>query len=171
MNGEIVIPGADAGPAVLPFIDEARVPPVSDVALGGMARGNSRRAPGVEAEVPSRWKPDSSVPQVERRITERSRTMAMYVSLVNFTDQGVRTIKDTTKRAKAFVELAQKAGVKVKDLYWTLGRCDLITITEAPDDGAVTALLLSVGALGNVRTETLRAYSAEDMERILARMP
>ena len=97
--------------------------------------------------------------------------MATYVSLVNFTDQGVRTIKDTTKRAKAFVELAQKAGVKVKDLYWTLGRCDLITITEAPDDEAATALLLSVGALGNIRTETLRAYSAEEMDKILARMP
>jgi len=97
--------------------------------------------------------------------------MATYVSLVHFTDQGIRNIKETTKRAKMFVELAQKAGVKVRDLYWTQGRFDLITITETPDEGAATALLLSVGALGNIRTETMRAHTAEEMDKILARMP
>lgn len=97
--------------------------------------------------------------------------MATYVSLVNFTEQGVRSIRDTTKRAKAFIELAKKSGVTVKNLYWTLGSCDLITITEAPNDEAATALLLSVAAMGNVRTETLRAYSAEEMDKILTRMP
>jgi uncharacterized protein with GYD domain len=97
--------------------------------------------------------------------------VATYVSLVNFTEQGVRSIRDTTKRAKAFIELAKKSGVTVKNLYWTLGSCDLITITEAPNDEAATALLLSVAAMGNVRTETLRAYSAEEMDKILTRMP
>jgi uncharacterized protein with GYD domain len=97
--------------------------------------------------------------------------MATYVSLVHLTDQGIRGIKDTTKRAKAFIEMARKAGVKVRDLYWTQGRCDLITITEAANEEAATALLLTLGAMGNTRTETMRAYSAEEMDKILARIP
>ena len=96
--------------------------------------------------------------------------MATYVSLVHFTDQGIRTIKETTKRAKMFVEMARKAGVKVKDLYWTQGRFDLITITEATEEEAATALLLGLGAMGNIRTETLRAHTAEEMDKILARI-
>jgi uncharacterized protein with GYD domain len=97
--------------------------------------------------------------------------MPTYVSLLHFTDQGIRNIKETTKRAKMFIEMARKAGVKVRDLYWTQGRYDLITITETPDEEAATALLLSVGAMGNIRTETMRAHSAEEMDKILARMP
>jgi uncharacterized protein with GYD domain len=104
-------------------------------------------------------------------ITKRRRAMPTYVSLVHFTDQGIRNIKETTKRAKMFIEMARKAGVKVRDLYWTQGRCDLITITETPDEEAATALLLSVGAMGNIRTETMRAHTAEEMDKILARMP
>lgn len=97
--------------------------------------------------------------------------MATYVSLVHFTDQGIRNIKETTKRAKMFIEMARKAGVKVRDLYWTQGRFDLVTITETPDEEAATALLLGVGAMGNIRTETMRAHSAEEMDKILAKMP
>ena len=96
--------------------------------------------------------------------------MATYVSLVHFTDQGIRTIKDTTKRAKAFIEMAGKAGVKVRNIYWTQGRFDLITITEAADEDAATAVLLGLGAMGNIRTETMRAHTAEEMDKILARM-
>ncbi|MCJ7678855.1 MAG: GYD domain-containing protein [Anaerolineales bacterium] len=97
--------------------------------------------------------------------------MATYVSLVHLTDQGIRNVKETTKRAKAFVEMARKAGVKVRDIYWTQGRFDLITITEAADEEAATALLLALGAMGNTRTETLRAHTAEEMDKILARIP
>ena len=96
--------------------------------------------------------------------------MATYVLLVSFTDQGIRNVKDTTKRADAFRELAKKAGATVKDLYWTLGQYDVVTILEAPDAATVTAVGLSVGALGNVRTQTLPAFSAAEMGTILKKM-
>jgi uncharacterized protein with GYD domain len=96
--------------------------------------------------------------------------MAHYVLLVNFTDQGARAVKDTVKRAETFRQMAEKSGAKVHALYWTLGQHDLVTIVEADDDPAVTALSLSVSALGNVRTQTLRAFNATDMAKIVARM-
>ncbi|MGH9425136.1 MAG: GYD domain-containing protein [Terriglobia bacterium] len=97
--------------------------------------------------------------------------MATYIVLGNFTDQGVRSVKETTKRAEAFKEMARKAGIKVKEVYWTLGQYDLVTILEAPDEETATALGLSASALGNIRTQTLRAFSAEEMGRIIAKMP
>jgi uncharacterized protein with GYD domain len=96
--------------------------------------------------------------------------MATYVVLANFTEQGVRHAKDSPKRAVAFKEMAKKHGATVKDLYWTQGRYDIAAIVEAPDDITVTALSLSVATLGNVRTETMRAFSAADMKTILAKM-
>jgi uncharacterized protein with GYD domain len=96
--------------------------------------------------------------------------MATYVTLASFTDQGVRNAKDSPKRAEAFKELAKKHGVTVKDIYWTQGRYDIVTITESPDDMAATALSLSIAALGNVRTETLRAFSGADMQTIIGKM-
>jgi uncharacterized protein with GYD domain len=96
--------------------------------------------------------------------------MATYIILANFTEQGIRTVKDTSNRADAFRDMAQKAGVTVKELYWTLGAHDIVTIVEAPDDIAVTALGLSVGALGNVRTQTLRAFSKAEMRTIMGKM-
>ncbi|HVN32507.1 MAG TPA: GYD domain-containing protein [Thermoanaerobaculaceae bacterium] len=108
---------------------------------------------------------------MERKVTERGNAMATYVSLVRFTDQGIRNVKETTKRAKAFKEMAQKAGVKVREFYWTQGRFDIVTIMEASEEDAVAALFLGVGALGNVRTEMLRAHNVEEMEKILARIP
>jgi uncharacterized protein with GYD domain len=96
--------------------------------------------------------------------------MATYIVLGQFTDQGVRNVKESTKRAEAFKEMAKRAGTTVKEVYWTLGAYDIVTIVEAPDDAAVTALLLSAGALGNVRTQSLRAFSADEMGRILAKM-
>ena len=96
--------------------------------------------------------------------------MPTYVTLASFTEQGVRNAKDTLKRADAFKEMAKKHGVTVKDIYWTQGRYDVVTITEASDDISATALSLSIGALGNIRTETLRAFSASDMETIIGKM-
>jgi uncharacterized protein with GYD domain len=96
--------------------------------------------------------------------------MATFVLLVNFTDQGIRNVKDTLKRAEAFVKTAQSLGVTVKEEYWTLGRYDIVIIVDAPDTAAVTALGLSVGALGNVRTQTLAAFSAEEMRGILGKL-
>jgi uncharacterized protein with GYD domain len=97
--------------------------------------------------------------------------MATFIVLASFTDQGMRNIKDSPKRADAYRALAAKAGCKVKDLYWTLGHFDIVSIVEAPDAAAATALSLAVGSLGNVRTETLTAFSPEEFGRILGKMP
>ena len=96
--------------------------------------------------------------------------MATYIVLGNFTEQGIRAVKDTTKRAEAFKTLAKQNGVTVKEIYWTLGRYDNVAILDAPDEAAVTALGLSMGSAGNVRTQTMRAFSADEMGKILARM-
>jgi len=96
--------------------------------------------------------------------------MATYIVLGQFTDQGIRNVKETTQRAEAFKEAAKQLGVIAKAVYWTLGQYDLVTIVEAPDDASVTALLLSAGALGNVRTQSLRAFSADEMGQILGKV-
>ncbi|MGH8222037.1 MAG: GYD domain-containing protein [Woeseiaceae bacterium] len=95
--------------------------------------------------------------------------MAVYVTLANFTEQGIRGIKDSPKRAQGFRDLAKKHGVTIRELLWTTGQYDLVTIAEGTDE-ALTALLLSVGKLGNVRTQTLRAIDAETFQRILAKV-
>ena len=96
--------------------------------------------------------------------------MATFIMLGSFTDQGIRSVKDTTKRADAFKELAKGSGVTVKDIYWTLGQYDLVAIAESPDDTTMTALGLALGKSGNVRTQTLRAFSQSDMNAILAKV-
>jgi uncharacterized protein with GYD domain len=97
--------------------------------------------------------------------------MATFIMLGNFTDQGIRNVKQTTKRAEAFKAMAQKAGVTVKELYYTLGQYDLVSIVDAPDEQTATAVLLSAGALGNIRSQTLRAFSITEMDKVLAKMP
>lgn len=96
--------------------------------------------------------------------------MVTYVVLANFTDQGVRNVKDSPKRADAFKEMAKTFGVTVKEIVWTQGRYDVVTVLEAPDEAAAMSLGLSLSALGNVRTETLRAFSAADMTNIVGKM-
>ena len=96
--------------------------------------------------------------------------MPTYIVLGQFTDQGIRNVKDTPKRAQALKDMAKKFGATVTAVYWTLGQYDIATIVDAPDDASVNALLLSVGALGNVRTQTLRAFSPDEMGQILGRM-
>lgn len=96
--------------------------------------------------------------------------MATFIALGNFTDQGIRGVKDTTKRADAVRELAKKYGATLKEIYWTLGRYDVVTVIEAPNDEAATAFALSVGSAGNVRTESLRAFSKEEMNGILGKL-
>ncbi len=96
--------------------------------------------------------------------------MPTYITLVKFTDQGIRNIKDSPKRAEAFRSLCEKLGGRVKDLYWTMGRYDIVTIVEAPDDVTINAILYSVASLGNVRTETLRASTAQELNQVIAKM-
>ena len=95
--------------------------------------------------------------------------MATFVSLVNFTDQGIRNFKDSPKRADAFAQLVQKYGGSVKGIWWTLGEYDIVVVTEAPDDETYTAVALQLASLGNVRTQTLRAFDRTELERIIAK--
>jgi uncharacterized protein with GYD domain len=92
--------------------------------------------------------------------------MAIYIMLATFTDQGIRKVSDSPKRTDAFKEMAKKCGATVRDSFWTLGEYDMVAIVEAPDDISMTALGLSSGALGNVRTQTLRAFTQADMKTI-----
>ena len=96
--------------------------------------------------------------------------MATYIVLTSFTDQGIRNIKDTTKRADAVREAAKKMGITVKDFYWTNGQYDVVVVFEAPDDASITALALAIGAQGNVRTQTMRAYNRDEMSKVLAKL-
>lgn len=96
--------------------------------------------------------------------------MPTYVVLANFTAKGAHEIKDTVHRAEKFKEAAKKAGVTVKDMYWTLGSTDMVTICEGPDDETATALSMSVAAGGFIKTQTLRAFSAAEISAILRRL-
>ena len=96
--------------------------------------------------------------------------MAYFVTLVHFTDQGAKAVKDSPKRAEAFRAMAEKCGVKIQTLLWTLGQYDLVIVAEAADSSAVVTLNLSVAALGNVRSQTLTAFEANQMKDIVAKM-
>jgi uncharacterized protein with GYD domain len=95
--------------------------------------------------------------------------MATYVSLVNFTEQGVRDIKATTERAEKFRAAAQKAGVDVKDVFWTMGAYDIVLIMDGPDDKAIAAVIVNLASLGNVKTQTLLAFNAAEMKEIVSK--
>lgn len=96
--------------------------------------------------------------------------MAYYVFLANFTDQGVRSVRESPKRAEAFKAMADKCGAKVHFLLWTLGKHDVVSVIEAQDDLTATAVSLSISELGNVTTQTLRAFDAQDMRKIVDKM-
>ena len=96
--------------------------------------------------------------------------MAQYVVLAKFTDQGIRAVKDTPKRARAFRETAKAMGVTIKEIYWTLGQYDVVLTMEAPQDGAVASLMFKVGSLGNLTSQTLRAFSEAEIEAIVAKV-
>ena len=96
--------------------------------------------------------------------------MATYIVLTSFTEQGVKNAKETVKRSEAFKEMAKKCGATVRDLYWTLGQYDIVSIVDTNDDESITALGLSVAGRGNVRTQTMRAFSAAEMEKVLEKM-
>jgi uncharacterized protein with GYD domain len=82
--------------------------------------------------------------------------MSTYVSLVNWTEQGIKNYKDTASRAEDFSKLVESLGGRVRELLWTVGEYDIVVVTEFPDDEAATAALLRVESLGNIRTNTLR---------------
>jgi len=97
--------------------------------------------------------------------------MPTYVALYRWTDQGIRTVKDTVARARENMAGFEKAGGKIKALYYTQGRYDLIAISEAPNEETAQAFVLAQGKSGYLRTETMRAFSMEEMESILKKVP
>jgi uncharacterized protein with GYD domain len=96
--------------------------------------------------------------------------MPTYLVLGHFTDQGIRSVRDSLKREDAFRKQCEKVGANVRDVYRTMGRYDLAAVLEAPDDVTLSALMYSVGALGNIRTETLRAFTRQETEQAVAKM-
>jgi len=96
--------------------------------------------------------------------------MATYVGLIQFTDQGIRNVKDTVKRGEAAIAEAGKMGMKIVEEFWTMGAYDVVVLFEAPDDETMSAFILKVGALGNVRGQTLRAFRRQEIEQILSKM-
>ena len=97
--------------------------------------------------------------------------MATFITTLQFTEQGIKAVRDTCNRAAAFKAAAEKMGVKVTGIYWTLGAFDGVLVCEAPDEETATAALLHIGSLGNVRTQTARAYDAAEMQKILGLLP
>jgi uncharacterized protein with GYD domain len=95
--------------------------------------------------------------------------MPTYVSLIHWTEQGIKNYKDTTRRAEDFSRLVESLGGRVRELLWTVGEYDIVAVAEFPDDETGTAALLQVGSLGNVRTNTMRAFNAEEMGGIIRR--
>ena len=97
--------------------------------------------------------------------------MFTYISLLNFTDKGIQTVKDSPKRAAAAKEAGKKLGVNMREVYWTMGEYDLVCVLEADTEAAITAFNLAIAQQGNVRSKSLRAFSASEMETVLAKLP
>jgi uncharacterized protein with GYD domain len=97
--------------------------------------------------------------------------MPTYVVLINFTDRGIRNVKQTTQRTDHGGEIAHKHGLKLERAYWTVGPYDMVAVFEAPDEEAMSAHLLEISStMGTIRTTTLRAYDEQEMSAILRRI-
>ena len=96
--------------------------------------------------------------------------MATFIALIDYTDQGIGKIKDTTKRSAEFKASVEGLGARVKDIYWTMGAHDGVLVFEAPDDETASAVLLSLAQRGMVRSQVLRAFERPEMETILSKM-
>jgi uncharacterized protein with GYD domain len=96
--------------------------------------------------------------------------MAKYVTLLQFTDQGIRNVKDTLKRSQAATAEAEKLGIKITEVLYTMGAYDVTVLLDAPDDESIAAFALKIGSLGNSKTHTMRAFGRGEMEKILARV-
>ncbi|MEW6339178.1 MAG: GYD domain-containing protein [Paraburkholderia sp.] len=96
--------------------------------------------------------------------------MATYVVLSQFTDQGIRTIKNSPQRASQTAELAKSFGCEMKQIYWTMGQYDIVSVVEAPDEQSFAAFGFAIGAAGNIRTQTLRAFNHSEVGAILGKL-
>jgi uncharacterized protein with GYD domain len=94
-----------------------------------------------------------------------------YISLIQWTEQGIKSVKDTVKRAESASHAAEKMGGRITNILWTQGSYDLVVTSEFPDETSAQVFLLSLAKDGNIRTETLRAFTANDMTRIIEKLP
>ena len=97
--------------------------------------------------------------------------MPTYISLVQFTDKGIQAAKETTQRVTDWAAKVQSMGVIIKDMYWTLGHYDQVCVFEAPNDETAASVLLAADMLGNIRTQTMRAFTSSEMKMILDKAP
>jgi len=102
---------------------------------------------------------------------ETEKVKPTYISLVKFTEKGIQNAKQTTQRVAAWAAKVQSMGVTIKQMYWTLGEYDQVCIFEAPDDETAASMLLAANMLGNIRSQTMRAFTAAEMDKILAKIP
>jgi uncharacterized protein with GYD domain len=96
--------------------------------------------------------------------------MATFVVLGNWTDEGARTAKETVNRTEKVRQQLQRLGGEMKHVWWTMGSHDVVAVFEAPDDETATAMMVAVAGMGAVRTETLRAFDADEVTAILAKV-
>jgi len=97
--------------------------------------------------------------------------MPLFITTINWTDQGIKTIKDSPKRAQAARELAKTMGVEIKEVYLTSGESDLIAILDAPNGDNVAKLAMVLGAQGNIRTKTVRAWTEAECTKLVSELP
>jgi len=97
--------------------------------------------------------------------------MPLYAELITWTDQGARAAKDSVKRYEALAGMAQSLGAKIQNVWWTMGQYDAVAILDAPDDATASRFAIAAGSQGNIRTVTMRAYTKEEMSKILAALP
>ena len=97
--------------------------------------------------------------------------MPTYISLVQFTDKGIQAAKETTRRVADWAAKVQPMGVSIKQMYWTLGHYDQVCVFDAPDEETAAGVLLAADMLGNIRTQTMRAFTTSEMEKVLAKVP
>jgi uncharacterized protein with GYD domain len=102
--------------------------------------------------------------------TIKEARMGLYISLCNWTEQGIKNVKQTTKRLDAARKAAAKQGITIRDTYYTMGKYDFVVISDAPNDEALSRFLLSIGALGNAHTLTMRAFTVDEMNGIIGKM-
>jgi uncharacterized protein with GYD domain len=95
--------------------------------------------------------------------------LATYVVLIDWTQEGVGNFKASVDRYEAAQNQFERMGVRFRDTYWTLGGHDIVAVLDSPDDETLAAALLTLASQGNLRTTTLRAFSADEMRRVIAK--
>jgi uncharacterized protein with GYD domain len=97
--------------------------------------------------------------------------MPTYIALIQYTEEGIKAIKESPKRLDAARKAFEKAGGKLKDFYLVMGKYDIVIVAEAPNDEAIAKVTLGIGAKGAVRTQTMRAFTEDEYRKIIGGLP